>query len=87
VLIIPGIWVLLFVWSRNNTHYALLAGIGWGLLNIVAPLGLAVRGIRSALAVAFGLPVCPFSLIGSVMALFVVYFGVRGLRELPAVSA
>jgi hypothetical protein len=86
VLIIPGVWVLLFLWSRSNAHYALWAGMGWGVLNVVAPLGLAVRGIRSALALALGLPVCPFSLIGSVMALFVVYFGVRGLRELPAVQ-
>jgi hypothetical protein len=81
VFVIPLVWVLLFVWGRVNLHYALWAGITWGLLNIVAPLGLAVRGIRSALAMAMGLPVCPFSLIGSAMALFVVYFGVRGLRE------
>jgi hypothetical protein len=86
VFVIPAVWVLLFLLGRWGSHYALWAGITWGLLNIVAPLGLAVRGIRSALAVAMGLPVCPFSLIGSAMALLVVYFGVRGLRELPAAA-
>jgi thiamine transporter ThiT len=84
VLVIPAVWVLLFLWGRSNPHYALLAGMVWGLLSLVVPLGLAVRDIRSALAVALGLPVCPFSLIGSAMALFVLYFGLRGLRELPA---
>jgi hypothetical protein len=84
VFVIPLVWVLLFLWGQNNLQYALWAGIVWGLLNIVAPLGLAVRGVRSGLAVLFGLPVCPSALIGSVMALFVVYFGLRGLHEQPA---
>lgn len=83
-LVVPLVWVLLFLLGRANLHYAMLAGVTWGLLNVAAPLGLAVRGIRSGVAVLLGLPVCPFSLIGSVLALFVVYFGLRALREQPA---
>jgi hypothetical protein len=86
VVVVPAVWIALFVLGRFNTLYALWAGVVWGVLNVVAPLGLAVRGIRNALAELMGLPVCPFALVGSLLALLVVYFAVRGLRELPATA-
>lgn len=87
VYIFPAIWLILFFVGLARLRAGLIGGIVWGVINLFAPVVIALQGIRSSLAQALGMPVCPFSIVGAVIGAVIIYLCLRAYREMAAIAA
>lgn len=87
VYIIPAIWVILFLVSMVRIRIGLIGGCVWAVGNVFAPVILWLQGIQSAIGAAVGSPVCPFSILSSVISIGIIYLCITAYREVSAGTA
>ncbi|MBN2186700.1 MAG: hypothetical protein JW732_04530 [Dehalococcoidia bacterium] len=83
----PAIWLILFLVSLQRLKAGLIGGIVWAVINLFAPLIIALQGLRSSLAQALGIPVCPFSIVGAVISAVIIYLCLRAYKEVTPAAA
>ena len=87
VYVIPAIWLILFFVGLAKLRAGLIGGIVWAVINLLGPLFIMQQGLRSALAQALGMPICPFSIVGAVIGAVLIYLCLRAYREMVVVAA
>ena len=87
VYIMPAIWLILFFVGMARLKAGLIGGIVWAVINLFAPLIIVLQGIRSSLAEALGIAVCPFAIVGAVISAVIIYLCIRAYREMAVATA
>ena len=87
VYVLPAIWLILFFVSLARLKAGLIGGIVWAVITLFAPALVALQGIRSSLAQALGIPVCPFAIMGAVISAMLIYLCLRAYREMTVAAA
>ena len=87
VYVIPAIWLILFFVGLAKLKAGLIGGIVWAVINLLGPFFIMQQGLRSALAQALGIPICPFSIVGAVIGAVLIYLCLRAYREMVVVAA
>jgi hypothetical protein len=87
VYVLPVVWLILFLVSLVKLKTGLIGGIVWAVINILAPVIVMMQGIKSALAQALGMAVCPFSILGAVIGAVIIYLCIRAYKEMSVAAA
>lgn len=82
VYIFPVVWLILFFVGLTRLKAGLIGGIIWAVINLFAPVIILLQGLRSSLAQALGMPVCPFSIVGAVIGAVIIYLCLRAYKEM-----
>jgi hypothetical protein len=84
VYVLPAIWLILFFISLTKLRTGLITGIIWASINVLIPVIVVLKGIKSPIAKTLGIPVCPFSIVGMIISIAVIYLCFRAYREVTA---
>ena len=87
VYIVPAIWLILFFVGLARLKAGLIGGIVWAVVNLFGPVFIMLQGLRSSLAEALGIAVCPFSIVGAVISAVIIYLCLKAYRELAVAKA
>ena len=87
VYVMPAIWLILFFVSLAKLRVGLIGGIVWAVINLFGPLFIMLQGLRSCLAQALGIAVCPFSIVGAVIRAVIIYLCFRAYKEAAVARA
>ena len=80
VYIFPVIWLALFFVSLRTLRIGLIGGIVWAAINIPVPIILMLQDINSSIGKAVGMPVCPFSVLGSIISAAIIYLCISAYK-------
>ena len=81
VYIFPIIWLVLFFVSLRTLKIGLIGGLIWAAINIPAPVILMLQDVNSNIGKAVGMPVCPFSVLGSIISAVIIYLCLRAYKQ------
>lgn len=82
VYVLPVIWLILFLISMVRLRTGLIGAIVLAVINLFILIVIILMGIKSPIADALGIPICPFAIIGMVISAAVIYLSVKAYREL-----
>ena len=87
VYALPVIWIILFFVSMAKLKIGLISGIIWGIMNLFIPIIPIVQGIKNPIAGALGMPICPFSTLGIILSVVIIYLCSKAYKELRMTKA
>jgi hypothetical protein len=87
VYVMSAIWLILFFVSLARLKAGLIAGIVYAVINLFGPLFIVQQGIRSSLARALSIPICPFAIVGVVISAVLIYLCLRAYKEITPAAA